>query len=209
MALSDSSERELLERIRGNDPSAATLLLNKHRQRLKKMVAIRMDHRLTARLDPSDVVQEALTDAAKRMSEYPRNSEISSYLWVRSIAIDRLTALHRRHLHAKKRSVNREEFPNVELSDQTVAHLANRLSAHGTSPSGNLVQQEEKAALRDAMSKLTPQEREVLELKYLEDMSTAEVAAVQDITERTVRRRHREALMSMGRLLRNSGWEKT
>ncbi len=51
---------ELLRRTERGDSSAVQLLLARHRSRLSKMVALRMDSRIAARVDPSDVVQLVL-----------------------------------------------------------------------------------------------------------------------------------------------------
>src|SRR5262245_16701808 len=63
---------ELLDRSAAGDGAARQSLLERHRPRLTRMVAVRLDRRLAARLDPSDVVQEALAEAAARLSAYLR-----------------------------------------------------------------------------------------------------------------------------------------
>lgn len=60
----------LLERARTGDQSVGQQLLARHRARLRQMVALRIDRRMAARVDPSDVVQEALADAAQSLSDY-------------------------------------------------------------------------------------------------------------------------------------------
>src|SRR4051794_39451684 len=100
---------ELLARAGRGDRSARGELLARHRARLERMVGFRLDRRLAARVDPSDVVQEALTEAAGRLSDYLRQRPLPFYPWLRQFAADRLVELRRQHLQAAKRSVLREE----------------------------------------------------------------------------------------------------
>src|SRR5437588_12001690 len=95
---------ELLARVRRGDGSARQLLWARHRQRLRRMIALRLDRRLRARVDPSDVVQEALTEADHELGKYLREQPLPFYPWLRQIAVDRLAKLHRRHLEAGRRS---------------------------------------------------------------------------------------------------------
>src|SRR5687768_1040342 len=133
MTATSPDTEELIDRAARGDDAAAQELWTRHRARLRRMVAVRMDRRLAARVDPSDVVQEALADAARHLSEYLRTRPLPFQAWLRQFAWDRLLKLHRLHL-AKKRSVTREERPDMDLPDESVMHLANRLVHSGTSP---------------------------------------------------------------------------
>src|SRR5579871_4053174 len=114
-ATPDTEELVLLAR-EGNE-AARDNLLAVHRDRLRRMVAVRMDQRLMARLDPSDVVQEALLDAAGKLPDYLREQPIPFYPWLRRVTWEVLSKLHRKHLHSRKRSVVREQSRGVALSD--------------------------------------------------------------------------------------------
>src|SRR5437899_6033025 len=106
---------QLLEAVSRGDAQARGRLLERHRPKLRRMVAIRFDRRLAARVDPSDVVQESLLEAANRLPEYLRDRPLPFYPWLRRIAADRLADAHRRHCRASRRSIEREEPP--ALSD--------------------------------------------------------------------------------------------
>ncbi len=56
--------QELFERAASADPAAIGELFDRHRDRLRRMIHLRMDHRLRGRLDPSDVLQEAFLEFA-------------------------------------------------------------------------------------------------------------------------------------------------
>src|SRR5436309_9873247 len=116
---------QLLDAVSRGDAKARGRLLERHRQKLRRMVAIRLDRRLAARVDPSDVVQESLLEAAARLDEYLRDRPLPFYPWLRRIVTDRLADANRRHLHAGRRSIKREETP--ALPDESVVELAERL----------------------------------------------------------------------------------
>src|SRR5438093_9616573 len=106
--MAPADTEQLLERAAGGDAVARDQLLQRHRDRLKRMVAVRADPRLAARVDPSDVVQETLAEAAARLDAYLRTRPLPFYPWLRQIAQQRLIDLHRRHVQAGRRSVMRE-----------------------------------------------------------------------------------------------------
>jgi RNA polymerase sigma-70 factor (ECF subfamily) len=113
---------ELLRLASQGDNDARQRLLDRHRGRLRRMVAVRVDRRLSARVDPSDVVQEALADASQQLDDYLRDRPLAFYPWLRRFAWERLVALYWRHVLAGKRSVTREQRDDVLLSDQS-AHI--------------------------------------------------------------------------------------
>src|SRR5947209_18113344 len=132
----------LLERAGQGDASARDQLLVRHQERLRQMIAVRMDRRLAARLDPSDVVQETLADALQQLADYFANRPLPFYPWLRQLACDRLAELHRRHVQSQKRCILREERRASSLPDESALELAGRLLARGSSPSARLHRQE-------------------------------------------------------------------
>jgi RNA polymerase sigma-70 factor (ECF subfamily) len=184
----------LLDQASQGDDHARQQLLARHRQRLSRMVACHLDRRLAARVDPPDVLQEALADAARKLDDYLRERPIPFYPWLRRLAWERLVKLHRRHLRAQSRSVRREEPDVLALPDESAVELAQRLIASGTGPSGQLLQGELRQRVQSALARLAERDREVLVLRYLEGMSTKEVAATLDISEGAVKMRHLRAL---------------
>ena len=197
----DKETEELVDRARGGDREARQQLLVRHRKRLRQMVALRMDRRLTARVDPSDVVQEALADAAQELSDYLRTRPPPFYPWLRQLAWERLIELHRRHLHAQRRSVRREDPEFLALPDESAVQLAQRLLAPGSSPSERLLREELRDRVQAALAQLSPRDREVLVLRHLEQLSTNETAAALGITQGAVKTRHLRALERLRSLL--------
>src|SRR5262245_44285111 len=157
--------QELLERSVRGDTAARQELLVRHRARLRRMVAVRLDPRLAARVDPSDIVQEALADAAVHLDDYLRDRPLPFYPWLRQFAWERLCKAHRHHIHSQRRSITREE-PDMPLPDDSVQKLAHQLLGSRTSPSRRLIRQEQREQVRAALAELTPPEREVLVMRH-------------------------------------------
>jgi RNA polymerase sigma-70 factor (ECF subfamily) len=195
MTESNTSHDELLTRAAAGDAEARGLLLAEQRERLRRMIAVRIDRRLLARLDPSDVVQEVLAEACLQLSAYLRSRPLPFYPWLRQLAWNRLVDLHRRHVQSQRRSVLREEGP--ALPDDSVLELAGRLIATGSSPSEHVLREEVRARVHAALQQLGERDREILVLRYLEKLTSGEIAAVLGLTESGVKSRHFRALQRL------------
>jgi RNA polymerase sigma-70 factor, ECF subfamily len=201
MSSRDTDTVELLERAGRGDESACQQLLARHRNRLKQMVALHMDHRLAARVDPSDVVQEALAEACQSLAGYLRDPPLPFYPWLRQITWERLIALHHRHVHAKRRSVGREERADFALPDESVLALAHRLTSSGSSPSRHLLRTELRERVQTALAQMRRQDREVLVMRHLEQLTISEIASLLGIQEGAVKTRLTRALVRLRALL--------
>ena len=99
---------QLINDAAAGDESALASLFEKYRDRLRRLVQLRMDARIRARVDASDVVQEAFVEAARRLPRYVEDDKVPFFLWLRVVTGDRLRHLHREHLGAEMRDANRE-----------------------------------------------------------------------------------------------------
>ena len=147
----DQESQALLQQAAAGDQAAAHRLLEMHRDRLRAMIALRLDRRLSARVDPSDVLQETMIQAHQKLPEYLRTQPIPFYPWLRRMAWENIVQLHRQHLLAQARAVTREERFDVALPDQSALDLAERLIAKGSSASRQLMQKELKARVQAAL----------------------------------------------------------
>ena len=89
---------ELLQLAGDGNEGAVGPLFARHRNRLRRLVAARLDRRVAARLDPSDVVQEALGEASEKLAAFVRDRPVSFYTWLKRLTLLRLSGLHRFHL---------------------------------------------------------------------------------------------------------------
>src|SRR5919109_4423955 len=145
MAGNSSETNRLLQRAAGGDQESWGALLARHRERLRRMVALRLDRRLQGRLDSSDVIQEAYLEASARLAEYLREPAMPFYLWLRFLAGQKLVTLHRRHLGTQMRDAGREvSLYRGRLPETSSAALAAQLLGHETRPSEAAVRAELK-----------------------------------------------------------------
>ena len=199
MTTDSTTIHELLNRVEAGDDAARDQLLESQRFRLRGMVSARLDKRIVARLDASDVVQEVLLKASDRLSDYARRRPLPLYPWLRQLAWDRLVELHHKHVAANRRSVNQEV--DISLPDHSAIQLANRLGMSQTSPSKNLIRSEMIERLHRALEGLEAGDREVLMMKYLEELSTDEIAATMHVSRRTIQLKHRRGPEQLQRSL--------
>lgn len=192
-----SEIRTLLQRAGAGDGRAQSELLERYRSRLRRMIALRLDKRVAVRIDPSDIVQDALNTANERLSAYLSDPRLAFYPWLRRIAWDRLLKVHRDHIDAQKRSVLKEHPWTPYLNDESVAELAHRIVSHSDSPSEKLMEAEMQERTERALLLLKPKDREVLVLRYLEQLEVEEIAAVLSISQTAVTTRHFRALQRL------------
>ncbi len=150
MTAHDPDTSDLLRQTGTGDREARGQLLARHRRRLRKMVAWRLDPRLAPRVDPSDVVQDVLVEADRKLDQFLQDRPLPFYPWLRTLAWDHLAKQYRHHLKARGRSVLREEPGILNLPDESAAELANRLVTSGTSPSQQAVRREVRERVRTA-----------------------------------------------------------
>jgi len=197
----DADLEQLLQRASSGDQRAVALLLKRYRRRLCHMVAIHMAPRVTARFSASDVVQDALLDAHCKLADYLQRRPLPFYVWLRQLTWEQLIRFHRRHMDVGARSVEREEMLPLEAFESSVAQLADRLADGGSSPSGRLLRSESRLRVRAALMKLCPADREVLVLRFVEDLTRIEAAAVLAISEGALNMRQLRALRRLRMLL--------
>jgi RNA polymerase sigma-70 factor, ECF subfamily len=190
------------------DVQAIRRLLEKHRNRLRKMIAARLDPRLAPRLDPSDVVQETLADAAQRLSDYLRDRPMPFYPWLYRLAADRLARTHKHHVASTVRGIGREEPVDGPSHDEaTSMRLIDRLAADDTTPGRRMAREERRVLLARAIERMGGDDREILGLRYLDQLAFDEIAAVLEIGLGAAKMRHLRAVDRLRSLLEEAGVE--
>ncbi|MBM4090053.1 MAG: sigma-70 family RNA polymerase sigma factor [Planctomycetes bacterium] len=198
MSLSPPDTNELLRRATAGDASAETALLVRHRDRLRHMVSIRFDERIAARVDPSDVVQDVLAKAARDLPGYLQSRPLPFYPWLRQMAWERLIQVHRRHIAVQSRSVLRER---PLLSDASAQQLVAHLVDKSASPDDQVEREETHQRLKAALAELPVRDCEIVIMRFLEQLSTSEVAVILGMSVRNVQVRQLHALRRLRRLL--------
>jgi len=192
----DGDNTRRLEAAARGDRAAWGSVLAQHRERLQRMVALRMDRRLQGRVDPSDVIQDAYLEAARRLPEYIQESApMPLFLWLRYLTAQALQTVHRRHLGALARDAGREiSIDGGRIPQATSAALAAQLLGHDTRASEAAIRAELKLRLEEALNSMDLIDREVLALRHFEQLSNAECARVLKLSESAATKRYIRAL---------------
>jgi RNA polymerase sigma-70 factor (ECF subfamily) len=199
----DSDEtQQLLERAGAGDQAAFEALFARHRDFLRLVVQLRMDARVRARVDPSDVVQETQFDAFRRLRDFLDRRPMPFRLWLRKTAQERLLKVQRRHLETGRRDATRE----VPLPEQSSLLLAGRVMTSGSTPSQRLDRSETARRVREAVASLPEADREVLLMRNFEGLSNQEVAYLLGLDPATASKRHGRALLRLRQALLDGGF---
>lgn len=192
--------RRLLDQIAAGEPGAVDRLLAHHREDLRRFVELRLDRGVRARVDPSDVVQQAQLDVARRLPEYLAGRPVPFHLWARQFAYQRVLNARRDH-RADRRDVRRE----TAEPDQSSVALARSILCPGPSPSEVAVARELADRAAAAIEILPEADREILLLRHTEGLPFDEVAVLLGIDPATARKRFGRALCKLGDALAAAG----
>jgi RNA polymerase sigma-70 factor (ECF subfamily) len=184
---------DLLARVRGGDRSALDHLLAEHRPYLQRLVELRFDPQLRSRADPSDVVQEALFEAAQRIDDYLRREPMPFWLWLRQTACEQLVVLQRRHLGAACRAAGRE----LPLPAGSSVLLARQLLATGSTPSEQVAGAELAERVRQAIARLDDDDQSIVLLRTYEGLTNQQAAAVLELDPAAASKRFGRALLRL------------
>ena len=195
MATGLEQHDEILDQLRCDGEHAVAELFAQYRDKLLRMVALRLDTRLLSKVDCDDILQESYVTAARRIHDYLQQPTVPVFVWLRQITLQVLIDTHRRYFSAQMRDV-RQEVSRRRSEGQgnssicLVGHLADSL----TSPSQCAVRRELLADMRSALEHLGDLDREVLVLRHLEELSNNEVAEVLGIDKYAASKRYLRAL---------------
>jgi RNA polymerase sigma-70 factor (ECF subfamily) len=199
----DSNETDLLlEQAVGGDKESLGRLLTRHEDRLRRMVAFRLDQRLSGRIDVSDVIQEVYLAVAQHLPDFQKQEQLPFFLWLRGVAGNKLRELHRHHLGTQMRDAGREvSLYQGMVPEASSAALAAQLLGHITRPSEAAIRAEVRIRLQEALNTMDPLDREVLALRHFEQLTPPETAQVLGIKEKTAGMRYVRALRKLKNIL--------
>ena len=199
----DDLQNDLIQKALAGDETALASLFVGYRDRLRRMIRLRLDRRLSGRVDTSDVLQDAYLDVRERIGEYARDpAAMPFHLWLRLIAGQRQTDVHRHHLGAQMRdagqevSLHRGPFPQASW-----VSLAAQLLGKMTSASHTAIRAEHKLIVQEAHNGMDPIDREVLALRHFEHLSNDETAQVLGLSKSAASNRYIRALKRLKEIL--------
>jgi RNA polymerase sigma-70 factor (ECF subfamily) len=197
--------QELLAEVKQGDAEAVNRLLERHRNALRRMVQMRLDQRVQKRVDVSDVVQDVMLEANRRLADYLGDPPMSFHLWLRQIARDRIIDAHRRHRASVKRSVDREQpLAAPHGQDRSSIELAGQLSDQELTPAAAATQRELARAVEKAIAQLNEADCEIIVMRHYEQLSNQEIAQALNLSEPAASMRYLRAVRRLRELLGES-----
>lgn len=193
--------QELLKRAEGGDQGAVNDLLDRHREGLRRMIDLRMDPAIGRRVDASDIVQDVLLRASRRLADYLKNPTMPFGLWLRHMARDHLIDEYRKHRVAGRRSLDREQPLGLADGDASSLDIGAVLPDHELTPAAAALRGELQKRFQAALQQLNPDDREVLVMRHYEQLSNGEVARVLGLSEPAAGMRHLRALRRLRAIL--------
>jgi RNA polymerase sigma-70 factor (ECF subfamily) len=205
--MTDNSHQEPLIKLAADGDSAAlNELFEQHRERLKKMIRMRLNRRLQGRVDDSDVLQDAYLEAYRRLPEYLADPQAPFFLWLRKITGQKLIDVHRRHLGARARDARLEVcLQRGRLPMASSVSIAGQLLGRLTSPTEAAVRAEKRLLLQEALGRMEEIDREILSLRHHEDLSNQEAAEELGIDTSAASKRFIRALQRLQKMLGEMG----
>jgi RNA polymerase sigma-70 factor (ECF subfamily) len=193
---------DLLDQAREGQADAVEKLLDRHRNSLRRMIQLRLDQRIKRRVDVSDVVQDVLVEANRRLQTYLGNPLMAFHLWIRQIAKDRIIDAHRRHRVSAKRSIDREQsLVAPGGADHSTMELAGQLCDPNLTPAAAATQREIAKQVEQAVYELNDNDREIILMRHYEQLSNQEIAVALELTEPAASMRYLRALRRLRQLL--------
>jgi len=197
----------LLDRVRQGDGTAINGLLERHRAAIRRMIDQRMDRGVQRRVDASDIVQDVMIEANRRLGDYLANPTMPFQLWLRHMARDRLIDAHRRHRVAANRSVDREvSLAVAEGQDHSQADLIGQLADRELTPAAAATWHELERRFAAAVEHLEEDDRKIVLLRHFEHLSTAEAAEVLGLAKPAAGMRYLRAMRRL-RVLLDGGFD--
>jgi RNA polymerase sigma-70 factor (ECF subfamily) len=194
--------QELLASAKDGNEEAIGKLLNRHRQALRRLIQLRLDKKIQRRVDVSDIVQDVLIEANRRLVAYLKDPKMPFHLWLRHMARDRIIDAHRRHRVSAKRSVDREKsLASPSTVDRSTMELAAQLCDPAITPAAAATMQELARRFEAAIDELEDRDREVLMMRHFEHLTNQDVAQSLGLTEPAASMRYLRALRRLRTLL--------
>ncbi len=195
-------DEALLQRAMEGHADSLGQLFGLYEPTLRKMILLRLDHRLQGRLDVDDVLQEVYVEYARSLPQYTAYRGMPFRLWLRMIAVRKLQALHRHHLGVAARGVDREvSIYRGPLPSVSSGSLAIQLLGRHTSPTQAALRAELQMQIQAALNEMEPIDREIIALRHFEEMSNSDVAHLLGIGQAAASNRYVRALRRIKHLL--------
>lgn len=202
---------QLLGDAGAGDPVAVNQLLERHRTSLRRMIDLRLDRALARRIDASDIVQDVLVEASRRLADYLQNPRLPFHLWLRQLAKDQVIDMRRRHHGAQRRSIGREQ-PLAFGSGGGLSSVdfAGQIADGELTPAAAALRRELEERFLAALEQMEEDDREILLMRHVEQLGNLETAQALSLSPAAAGMRHLRALRRLRAILGDTaskaGW---
>jgi RNA polymerase sigma-70 factor (ECF subfamily) len=191
----------LLAAVGRGDAAAVNNLLERHRATLRRAVQLRLDRALARRVDASDVVQDVLLEAHRRLSDYVSDPRLPFPVWLRQLAHDRVIEMHRQHRVSQRRSLDREQGTAATFDDRSSFDLLQQLADPELTPAAANIRRELEQRFLAALDQLEEEDREIIWLRHFDQLGNSEAAAMLGFSPAAAGMRHLRALRRLRSIL--------
>ena len=192
---------QLLAHVRAGESDAVGKLLDRHREAVRRMIDLRMDPVLKRRVDASDLVQDVLIQANRRLDSFLENPIMPFHLWLRQMAKDRLIDAHRRHRGAARRTMDREQPLAIAANNESSIDLLTQLQDQEMTPATAATWNELQRRFHTACDKLDPTEQEIVLMRHFEHLTNGEAATALEISPQAASMRYLRAMRRLREML--------
>ena len=168
-----------------------------HRERIARLLVLRMPAVLQRRVGLEDLLQETYLACGKRLDFLRDEPAVPLYAKLRRLALQTLADMERRHLGAGKRDAMKEYSPDDASMIDAWAQFADSIS----SPRSHMERLERQQLIRGLLQRLSASDREILELRHFEELSNSECAAVLGIEAKAASIRYVRAIKRFRELI--------
>ena len=187
--------QELLNLAREGDDAATGRLFERHREALRRMADMRLDPKIRQRVDASDIIQDVMIDANRRLQQYLDNPVMPFHLWLRQMTTDRIIDAHRRHRISQKRSVDLEQAPVVASNlDHSTINVGPQITDGELTPAAAAIRNEMQRKFEQAVEEMDELDQEIIVMRHFEKLSNQEVAQVLQLSEPAASMRYLRAM---------------
>lgn len=182
-------QSEILQRLSSGDQNELSRFLATMRPHIRQMIQRRISPVVRSRMDESDITQEALIRATKGIEAYLKDPQIHPIVWLRLVVKRVIAEVHRKEFRAKRNP--KREIDWDGLSDSLIV---NQIADSMKDVTDQAAQEELLANTWEAVKELPLIDKEIIEMRHLEEMSLAEAAEALEIGYETAKKRYYRAL---------------
>ncbi|WP_261345403.1 RNA polymerase sigma factor [Thalassoroseus pseudoceratinae] len=183
---------ELIELARSGDREALDVLIASSREAIREKAENKFPSGVQAEFDDSDLIQEVLLEANRDFASFRDCSAEEWQAWLNRVLNQSVAKCLTRHVDAKKRGIKNEQSLKAPVQDGRY-----HVTADDLSPSQRVIQAELQQCLAAMSVELDDRQRRVLELRYWQRASLAEIASIMEVSKSDVTRLLHQSLQRL------------